>query len=89
MPDFQKIGEFAVEKANEYKRAIEVHSQLVKEQNALDKEIHEAEFNHSENLPELYKKFRVLKAEQEANQCFRQKFCDDFLFEIEEMAKYE
>lgn len=88
MPNYQAIGEFAVEKSSEYERAVKVHSQLVHQRYELDKKIQEAELKHdTESLPELYKQFRILKQEQQANASFRQKFCDDFLFQIAQMAK--
>lgn len=88
MPNFQKIGEFAVEKAQEYQRSIEVHSELVKQRNELDNKIREAELAGDKKLlEELYKEFRILKTDQMANLSYRQKFCDDFLFEIGEMAR--
>lgn len=88
MPNYQAIGEFAVEKSSEYERAVKVHSELVHRRYELDKKIQEAELKHdTESLGELYKEFRILKADQQANASFRQKFCDDFLFEIAQMAK--
>lgn len=88
MPNYQAIGEFAVEKSSEYERAVKVHSQLVHQRYELDKKIQEAELKHdTELLGELYKQFRVLKQDQQANREYRQKFCDDFLFQIAQMAK--
>lgn len=88
MPNYQAIGEFAVEKSKEYERAVKVHSQLVHQRYELDKKIQDAELNqNTELLVELYKQFRILKRDQQANASFRQKFCDDFLFEIAQMAK--
>ena len=88
MPNYQAIGEFAVEKSSEYERAVKVHSQLVHQRYELDKKIQEAELNHdTESLCELYKQFRFLKRDQQANCEYRQKFCDDFLFQIAQMAK--
>ena len=88
MPNYQAIGEFAVEKSSEYERAVKVHSQLVHQRYELDKKIRDAELKHdTESLPELYKQFRILKQEQQANSSFRQKLCDDFLFQIAQMAK--
>lgn len=88
MPNYQAIGEFAVEKSSEYERAVKVHSQLVHQRYELDKKIQEAELKHdTESLGKLYKEFRILKRDQQANREYRQKFCDDFLFAIAQMAK--
>lgn len=88
MPNYQAIGEFAVEKSSEYERAVKVHSELVHQRYELDKAIQKAELKHdTELLGELYKQFRILKQDQQANREYRQKFCDDFLFQIAQMAK--
>lgn len=88
MPNYQAIGEFAVEKSQEYERAVKVHSELVHRRYELDNAIQKAELAGDKPvLFELYKEFRILQADQHANLSFRQKFCDDFLFEIAKMAK--
>ena len=88
MPNFQAIGEFAVEKSQEYERAVKVHSELVHQRYDLDKRIKDAELKHDiETLGKLYEEFRILKRDQQANREYRQKFCDDLMFEIAKMAK--
>lgn len=86
--DYSAIGKFAVEKSEDYERVVKVHSDLIHQRNELDKKIHTAELNHNqEELEILYKKFRILKQDQQVNREYRQKFCDDFLFEIAQKAK--
>ena len=87
--DYTAIGKFAVEKSEEYERAMSVYSQLIHDRHELNKRISEAELKNAENLESLYEEFRSLKRDIEANQEYRQKFCDDFLFEIRQKSKGE
>lgn len=86
--DYETIGKFACEKAKDYERAIQTHKELVGKRNEIDAKIAEANKKDDKNLlAQLYKEFRIIKQDQMANRSFRQKFCDDFLYEISQMMK--
>lgn len=88
--NYEEIGKFAVEKANEYENSLIAHKEIKSDQATLDKEISVAEVRgEKERLEKLYEKYRELKRDESANDSFRQKFCDDFLFELSLMAKEE
>lgn len=86
--DYETIGKFACEKAKDYERAIQTHTELVRKRNEVDAKIDEAnKKGDKELLAQLYKEFRIIKQDQMSNLSFRQKFCDDFLYEISQMMK--
>lgn len=86
--DYETIGRFACEKANDYERSFAVYKDLVEKRKKIDAMIIDAEKKgNKEILKELYNEFRIIKQDQMTNQSYRQKFCDDFLFEISEMMK--
>lgn len=86
--EFETIGKYACDKAEEYVRLIEEHKTLVHDRNEIDKQIVDAEVKgDSKKLEELYKRFREIHASQRSNACYRQKFCDEFLSKILEMME--
>lgn len=85
---FEEIGKYAVEKANEYKRAVQEHKRLVQERHDIDQQIIDAEIKQDKDtLAKLYEEFRIIKYAQLKNRTFRQEFCDDFLSTISDMEK--
>lgn len=86
--DYSRIGEYACDKANDYERSLHVFSELLQDEEEINKKIRKAEMNNDKKeLNELYKKYRENKQDQKANSLFREKFCNDFMFEIKEMAR--
>ena len=83
MLDYKEIGEFAVDKANEYNQSKITYAKLVSEENELMKKIHEAEFKHRhETVEELYSNYRALLEDKRANQSFRDNFSERFFEEV-------
>ena len=86
--DYETIGRFACEKANDYQRSYSVHKELLEKRKLIDSMISDAEKrNDKAVLSALYKEFRVIRQDQTANQSYRQKFCEDFLSEIINLMK--
>ena len=83
---FQKIGKYAIEKADEYTRIIETYNRLLAESASLDKEIIATELKHDKDAAEkLYKKYRSLKEDISSNRSYCQHFCEKFINTIIEM----
>lgn len=86
--DYESIGKYACEKAEEYHTLVREHVNLVKERHEIDGKIAKAEAKgDTKSLEPLYKEFREIHAMQSSNRCYRQKFCDDFLSKISEMME--
>lgn len=86
--NYEKIGEYACEKAEEYEISLNVYSGIVNARKEIDKKIQDAEVKGNKNLlPDLYDEYRKIREDQRANESFRQKFCEDFLSEISQMME--